>query len=144
MDTMEVYMTAKEWLSRGRTIERRVAALRESKIRAYAMATNSVSATRMGYSGRDNYITGDKKTERYAAISAEVDRQIAELEKVRGELLNVISQVKDDILCALLTEYYINNLKWDEVADRLGYTTRHVSRLHRRALDCVRAITGYE
>ncbi len=137
-------MTAKEWLSRGRTIERRVAALRESKIKAYASATNAVSSTRMGYSSRDNYITGDKKTEHYAEISAEVDRQIAELEKVRAELMNVIGKVEDDILCALLTEYYINNLKWDEVADRLGYTTRHVARLHKRALECVRAITGYD
>ncbi len=137
-------MTAKEWLSRGRTIERRLAALRESKIKAYSMATNAVSSTRMGYSNRDSYITGDKKTERYAAVSAEVDRQIVELEKVREEILDVIGKVKDDILCALLTEYYVNSLKWDEVADRLGYTTRHVSRLHRQALECVRAITGYE
>ncbi len=137
-------MTAKEWLSRGRTIERRVAALRESKIKAYESATNAVSSTRIGYSGRNSYITGDKKTEHYVAISTEVDRQIAELENVRADLMNVIGKVEDDILCALLTEYYINNLKWDDVADRLGYTTRHVARLHKRALECVKAITGYE
>ncbi len=62
--------------------------------------------------------------------------QNGEYEKVR----NVIAQVKGDILRTILTEHYIENLKWDGIAAELHYTSRHIQRLHRKALAAVQDI----
>ncbi len=53
---------------------------------------------------------------------------------------SVIAQVKGDILRTVLTQHYIDGLKWDDVAAELNYTPRHVRRLHVKALAAVQDI----
>ncbi len=63
------------------------------------------------------------------------------------EITTVIGQVQDVILATLLTEYYVNGKTWEAVAVIINYSTRHVYRLHRKALDAVQGIletSGYE
>ncbi len=57
-------------------------------------------------------------------------------EKVRS----VITQVKGDILRTILTEHYIEGLTWEQVAEELSYTPRHIQRLHKKALAAVRDV----
>ena len=76
----------------------------------------------------------------YAELSLAVDRQIEKLEQVRAEILQVIGQVEDNTLATLLTEYYVNDKTWEEVAVQMQYSWRWVRRLHARALDQVQEI----
>lgn len=133
-------MTAKEWLSRARGLERRLCALRESKRHAYDRA---VSAT-MRLEGvcvraESNSSSADKNAS-YAALSAEADEQIKQLETVRAEILRVIRQVEDNTLATLLTEYYVNNKTWEEVAAAMHYSWRWTRKLHDRALTLIESI----
>ncbi len=62
------------------------------------------------------------------------------------EITTVIGQVQDIILATLLAERYINGRSWRGVAEAINYSTRHVRRLHRKALDAVQDIletSGY-
>lgn len=137
-----VILTAKEWLTRGRKLEHRIKALKERTLVAYERATNGTQSYNMGCSNKKGFVSNDKKSEVYTSLKTEVEKQIAILEQTRCEILEVINRVNDNVLCALLTDYYINNYNLDEIAEFMGYSQRHTVRLHRKAIDCVREITG--
>ncbi len=129
-------MTAKEWLSRARKMSGRLRALQTSKEQAFARATSVVV-------GGGEHVSGGEPADKHAAyaeLSLAVDRQTEKLEQVRAEILQVIGQIEDNTLAALLTEYYVNDRTWEEVAVQMGYSWRWVRRLHARALDQVQEI----
>lgn len=133
-------MTAKEWLSRARKMSGRLRALQESKAQAFARATNAVI-------GGSERVSGGEPADKHAAyaeLSLSVDRQIEKLEQVRAEILQVIGQVEDNTLATLLTEYYVNDKTWEEVAAEQHYSWRQVMRLHGHALQIIRELTGME
>lgn len=129
-------MTAKEWLGRARKLRLRLSALEDSKQRAYARAVSSTAGQGEHVSGGE---PGDKLAA-YAEVSLAADRQIEKLEQVRAEILQVIGQVEDNTLATLLTEYYVNDKTWEEVAVQMQYSWRWVRRLHVRALEQVQEI----
>lgn len=133
-------MTAKEWLSRARRMSGRLRALQTSKEQAFARATSAAVAGGEHVSGG---LPADKLVA-YAEVSRVVDRQIAKLEHTRAEILQVIEQVDDNTLSMLLTEYYVNDKTWDEIAVQMHYSRRQVTRLHGHALQIVRELTGLE
>ena len=133
-------MTAKEWLSRARKMSGRLRALQTSKEQAFARATSVVV-------GGGEHVSGGEPADKHAAyaeLSLSVDRQIEKLEQVRAEILQVIGQVEDNTLATLLTEYYVNDKTWEEVAVQMRYSWRQVMRLHGQALCEIRTITGME
>ena len=131
-------MTAKEWLGRARKLRLRLSALEDSKQRAYSRAVSSTAGLGERVSGGE---PGDKLAA-YAEVSLAADRQIEKLEQTRAEILQVIGQVEDNTLATLLTEYYVNDKTWEEVAVQMQYSWRQVMRLHGQALCEIRAITG--
>ena len=52
----------------------------------------------------------------------------------RIDILRVIEKVKDSSLRSVLEYKYICGLSFDEIAQRLNYTNRHISRIHSKAL----------
>lgn len=125
-------LTAKEWLSQARHINERIKALEESKRRAYERATSAVAPIRDGYVHNS---TPGSKSEAYAILSKEVDRQVEELNKKKAEITKVIGHVGDNILATLLTEYYVNGKTWEEVAVCIGYCYQDtIQRKHPAAL----------
>ncbi len=125
-------MTAKEWLSRARKAEMRLRALEESKRRAYERATSAVAPIRDGYVHNS---TSENKSEAYANLSIEVDKQKDEVDRICAEVTKVIGQVRDNILATLLTEYYVNGRTWREVAAAINYDYDYTIRnIHPKAL----------
>ncbi len=127
-------MSAKEWLSRARKAEIRLKALEESKRRAYDRVTATTMPLRRDFAGSAGNCTSDSKNDAYANLSAEVDRQKDEVDRICAEITRVIGQMDDNVLATLLTEYYVNGKTMEEVAKDIGYTPRHTSRLHKKAL----------
>lgn len=129
-------MAAKEWLGRARKLRLRLSALEDSKQRAYARAVSSTAGMSERVSGGE---PGDKLAA-YAEVSLAADRQIQELERTRAEILQVIGQVEDNTLATLLTEYYVNNKTWEEVAVQIDKSWRWTMNLHGKALKAVEKI----
>lgn len=129
-------MAAKEWLGRARKLRLRLSALGDSKQRAYARAVSSTAGLGERVSGGE---PGDKLAA-YAEVSLAADRQIEKLEQTRAEILQVIGQVEDNTLATLLTEYYVNDKTWEEVAVQMQYSWRWTMKLHSKALRAVEAI----
>ena len=129
-------MTAKEWLGRARKLRLRLSALEDSKQRAYARAVSSTAGMGERVSGGE---PGDKLAA-YAEVSLAADRQIEKLEQTRAEILQVIGQVEDNTLATLLTEYYVNDKTWEEVAVQVGKSWRWTMNLHGKTLKAVEKI----
>lgn len=129
-------MTAKEWLGRARKLRLRLSALEDSKQRAYARAVFSTAGVGERVSGGE---PGDKFLN-YTEVSSEVDRQTKELDQTRAEILQVIWQVEDNTLATLLTEYYVNDKTWEEVAVKIDKSWRWTMNLHGKALKAVEKI----
>lgn len=133
-------MTAKEWLSRARRMSSRLRALQTSKEQAFARATSAAV-------GGGEHVSGGLPADKlaaYAEVSRVVDRQIAKLERTRAEILQVIGKVEDNTLAMLLTEYYVNDKTWAQIAAQQHYSWRQVMRLHGHALQIIRELTGLE
>lgn len=77
-----------------------------------------------------------------SAYAAKIDEQLTrlkewQLEKVRlyESISDRIRRVEDDNQRALLICRYIKGMSWEDIAAKLGYTWRHVHRIHSQALD---------
>ncbi len=116
-------MTTKEWLSQARHMEKRLKALEKSKRRAYERATSA-----------------ENKNNSYGILSDEVDRQVETLNEKKAEITKVIGQVQDNILATVLTEYYVNGKSCEDIAEIMNFTSRHVSRLRKMALEQVECV----
>lgn len=75
--------------------------------------------------------------EKIMELEQEIDAEIDMLYKEKRKIKHAILTVKDKTLRKLLLLKYIckDNYSWDKVAAVLGYTYRHVTRMHGMALD---------
>ena len=76
-----------------------------------------------------------------SAYAAQLDELLRELKdqmeqriRIRREITQKIEEMQDETEKTVLRMYYINGLKWKEIADRMGYDIRNVTRVHGRAL----------
>ena len=75
-------------------------------------------------------------------MAARVDEMIGELQRAeeryiaRAESIEAaIAKMKDEAEREVLSSRYLNLRRWEEIADAMGYSKRHVLRIHGRALE---------
>ena len=61
--------------------------------------------------------------------------RIAQEESELQADLDLINSLDDELQRNILTERYVNNLKWDDIADKLFYPRQTLFRHHNKALD---------
>lgn len=132
-------MTAKEWLRRGRDLEKVIAALQEARRRAWTRATSATAAIKDAPSGGGSKTAN--KADAYIALTEKVEDEQRRLALIHAEIISMTAKMQDEILRALVLEYYVNDHTWREVAEKLHYDESHVrGRMHTRALQAVERI----
>lgn len=128
-------MTIVEWLNRGRNMDKEIKALQRAQQQAYDRATSAVSdsaAEKVQTSPRNNtensFIT-------YASYSEKIDKRIEELTAIQQEIFEAIKALDDTTLRTILTEKYINFRTFEQIAADLEYSSVHISRLHKKAIE---------
>lgn len=128
-------MTAKEWLMRGRALEKVIDTLREARKRAYARATGATAPVRDTPGGKGG--TGNK-ADPYIELGDKIADKERELAEVYAEIVRVLGEMRDNELQTLLLERYINGATWAQVARRTNYSETHCKGyMHRMALNAV-------
>lgn len=131
-------MTAKEFLRRARTIDRRVdeSVERAERLRARLEAGRMSSITGMPRGGGADWtVTADRLIE----LEQVVNRRTRELVRWKLAAIDAIRAVEEPRLAELLELYYIDGYTWEQVAERMGYSdVRWVYVLHGRALRLVK------
>lgn len=125
----------KEYLNKVRTIDKEIDAKEEIKEQMRKRLVN-VKATQ--YREID-VVGGERKTSEdrildYIEYSEQINELIDKLIDVKMTVVEEIENIDDGLYRTLLTERYINNKNWDDVAGILGYDSRHTLRLHNDAL----------
>ena len=127
-------MTAKEWLMRGRALEKTITALQEARKRAYARATGATAPVRDAPGGKS---TGNK-ADPYIELGEKIAEKENELAETYAEIVRVLGEMRDNELQTLLLERYVNGATWAQTARRLHYSEAHVKGyMHRMALNAV-------
>lgn len=130
------YNEAKEYLDRGYRAKERIKAKRE-RIESWRSIAESITTEI-----KDSVAlspTPSKKVEdcacNIADLQKEIQEEIDELILVEREISEAINQAElNSTLKVLLEMRYLNYLKWEEIAVRLGITFRWTMTLHKRAL----------
>ena len=78
--------------------------------------------------------TNEEKLVKLADKSIDINLKIDKLVDFKIEMGNYIDQLEDERHRVILRERYINGLSFCEISDILGYTERHLHRIHGEAL----------
>ncbi len=128
-------MIAKEFLQQAYFIDRQI-----------QLDLEKLSAARTALFGKGvNYISDGTKAEhhgngvenayiRVLAYEEKIDAEIDELSRKREEIEQVIEKLPDKTERELLSRRYLLFQKWDKIAEDMGYSYRHITRLHGKAL----------
>lgn len=126
-------MTAKEYLSQGRWLDKRIEAriAERDRIMALAMAARTPQLTGMPRGGKHDWTdTVDKAID----LTKDIDKEIRELCRIKRELRDTIDRVEDYRCRVLLELRYRSDYTWGQIAEAMGYELRQVYRIHGEAL----------
>ena len=128
-------MTAKEYLRQYGQIEREIERLLEERQRWVDLATRITPAYSDAPKGGQS---GDGKipaaVERIAEQEEKIDAKIAELTKLLDEIEKLLGEVRNSNYRLLLELRYLQGLTWEQIAEKMHYSWRHIIRLHGKAL----------
>ena len=79
-----------------------------------------------------------------AELETEDLKQIEQAEAELQADIDLINSLDDELQRNILTERYVNNLKWDDIADKLFYPRQTLFRHHNKALDNLTRLTNSE
>ena len=130
-------MTAKEFLRRARDVDRRVdeAQERVDRLRARLEAGRLSRVTGMPRSGGADWT---ETADRLIELERRVNARTRELVRWKLAAIDAIDQVEEGRLREVLELYYLDGFSWQQVAQRMELSDRHVQRLHGIALLQVR------
>ena len=137
-------MTGKEYLSQAHRLIETIESYKEEIQSLSDIVSNSGIGERVQTSPAGDNIP--KTVERIKDYKKKLENTLNSLVVLHDEINGVIEQVSDSDEKLLLRLKYINRKSWQEIADKMGYSERHVNRLHEKALLSVELLeeTNYE
>ena len=67
-------------------------------------------------------------------LLTELKDQMEQRTKIRREITQKIEKMEDETEKTVLRWRYIHWLRWDQIAERMGYSQEHAQRIHKKAL----------
>jgi len=136
-------VTAKEFVRRARSVDRRVdeAQERVERLRARLESGRMSSVTGMPRGGGSDWT---ETADRLIELEQVVNQRTRELVRWKLATIDAIKSVEEPREAEVLELYYIDALTWEQVAQRMALDLRWVYRLHGRALTKVRVPEGME
>lgn len=127
-------MTAKEYLNQARTLDLLINAKQSELYRLKLMATSissPVISEKVQSCGENNAM---RIIDKIVDLQNEINLEIDKLVDLKSQIRDEIKQVNDPVERILLTERYINNKSWMEIANMMHYTERQVHNIHGKSL----------
>lgn len=128
-------MDAKQYLRQLRRLDDMVNAKLDQVHELRCLAEKVTSAPSLD--GVRSSFGQDKMAEVVAKIvdlESSINRDIDELIDLKTSIIALVDSLEDDDYRLILTYRYLNFKTWEQIAVDMGYTYRHVTRLHGQAL----------
>lgn len=130
-------MTAKQWLARGRWIEREITALMKTRDETRDRLTHITQ----NYDGDGAQSTKDPhRFDSLLELEDKLDEMIDKLCATKKEIIDAISELEDSRERMALTAYYIDMKTWEEVAVELHYAWRQTMRIRKTAIEHIEEV----
>lgn len=130
-------MTAKQWLSRGRGLDREI----DSLLRTKQETKDRLTSITQNYDSDGAQSTKDPhKFDRLLEIENLIDNKIDELVAVKAEILAAIFKLEDYRERAVLKGRYIDMKTFEEIAVDVHYSWKQTHRIHARGLKAIEQI----
>lgn len=129
-------MSTKEWLNRGRDLDKEINALEQAKYEAYCACISTTGKLKHDTIKSEKNLNA--KLERLAELNRQIDERIDRLIEIKQEILTAINSVDDATYRTLLIQRYVNLKKWERIAIEMNYDYYWVLKLHGRALQHIR------
>lgn len=128
-------MTAKDYLNQARTVdrERKVKETELRKLRADAQTLRSPQWGERVKTSPQNISMAI--CDKVADMETEIETEIDYLLDLKSEIRGKIGQLQRAEYRILLTDYYVNCKRWEQVAEDNGYSDRQMRRLHKNAIN---------
>lgn len=127
-------MTAKEWLSRARTIDGELAALLEAREKLEARLTKATQTL----TGDTVQSTKDPhKFDELGDLALQIQEALRTCCRIKTETQTVINRIENGVFRELLIRRYMNGETFEQIAVAMHYSWRQVHRVHGRALIAV-------
>ena len=124
-------MNAKQFLSRGRWIEREITSL----IRTRDETRDRLMHITQNYDGDGAQSTKDPhKFDALVELEYKLDERIDALCAVKTEILDTICKLEDSRERLALQLYYIDMKTWEEVCVEMNYSWKQIMRIRKRAI----------
>lgn len=134
-------MTAKEYLSQARNIDRRindkvahVSQLRDMAMNVSAVISDMPRSPSPNNQRMENIIA--RLTDTEEEINADIDRLVS----LKLEIMNTIWQVADENAQMVLERRYHSFKSWEDIAADMSVSIRWVHKIHVKALDDIEKI----
>ena len=132
-------MTAKEYLSRAYRTDQRINSKLE-QVQSLRNLAEKASAILSGISaGRDPHQI-ENTIAKMMDLETVINTDLKQLVDTKHEIITMIKCVEPTQLQTLLEMRYLNFLSWEQIADIMNVTIRHVFKIHGKALNEVESI----
>lgn len=75
-----------------------------------------------------------RTTARIIDLENEINEEIDKLVEIKIRIRELVSALTDDLHRAVIERYYILNEPWEKIGEKMGYSRRHIVRIHDKAI----------
>lgn len=137
-------MTVRELLGKHFEINNSINSKLEQIAELKSLATKvTASPFNMGSHSEGTYTDRvGRTTVRIIDLENEINAEIDELVELKHTIHQMISAVNDSTQRTVLERHYILGESWEKIAEKVGYSSRHVNRIHNQAIACLEKLFG--
>ena len=131
-------MNVKKFLESHKEIDDRINLDLEEIANLRALAERTTRYISLDGSGGKNGTKSDKVGNyavKIADLEAKIDREIDRLVDIRDQIAEMISVLDDETERTVIMRHYILHEPWETTAEKLCFSSRHVQRFHKQAID---------
>lgn len=136
-------MGVKEILLQHRVINSAIDAKLEqiADLRRLATKITRDCSTVVGSCGRFSDRVGNTAV-KIADLEEEINRDIDRLVDLKERIKGICGLLADETQKTIIERRYILGEEWEDIADKIGYSSRHIARLHARAIEQLEILIG--
>lgn len=79
---------------------------------------------------------------RIADLETEINNEIDKLVEIKLQIRELTASLPDGIQRTIIERHYILNEPWEKISEKIGYSRRHVTRLHDKAIETLEKMYG--
>lgn len=137
-------MTVKELLGRHFEINNAINSKLEQIAELKSLATKiTVSPFNGGSFSEGTYSDRvGRTTARIIDLESEINREIDKLVDLKYRINEVLSALNNNTWRTVLERHYILNESWEKISEKVGYSARHINRIHNQAIEYLERLFG--